>query len=77
MVDEEYMTFCCNDLNHPCDWRTQARTREEVMERAKAHMASEHGVKEMGEETEEKIKGAIRSVKTKAEDVKEKAEEKI
>lgn len=77
MPDYEYMEFCCNDLNHPCDWRTTGKTREEVMEKTKAHMASEHGVKEMGGEAEEKIKGAIRSVKTKAEDVKEKAEEKI
>lgn len=77
MSDLEYMEFCCNDLNHPCEWRTQARTKDEVMEQAKAHMASEHGVTEPGRDTEEKIEGAIRSVKTKAEDVTESAKEKI
>ncbi len=58
------MEFCCNDIDNPCDWRTKGKTKEEVMEKAKAHMAKEHGVKEMGKETEEKIKGAIKSVKT-------------
>ncbi len=65
MSDLEYMEFCCNDINHPCEWRTQGRTKEEVMDKAKAHMASEPGIEEMGSETEEKIEGAIKSVKSK------------
>jgi predicted small metal-binding protein len=58
MADEEYMAFCCNDLEHPCDFRIQARTREEVREHARTHLAREHNLE--GPEAENRIEGAIR-----------------
>ena len=39
MPDDEYMLFCCNDLEHPCNFRVQAKTKEEVMEHAKTHLS--------------------------------------
>ncbi|AKB13269.1 MAG: DUF1059 domain-containing protein [Methanosarcina thermophila] len=65
MPDVEYMLFCCRDLEQKCDFRVQAKTKEEVMEHAKVHMASEHGMKEISEETERKIEEKIRPVKVK------------
>ena len=38
MPDVEYMMFCCNDIEHPCDFRVQAKTKEEAMKHAKIHM---------------------------------------
>ncbi len=58
MADPEYMAFCCNDLEHPCDFRLQARTKEEVMEHAKAHLAREHGME--GPEATSRIERAIK-----------------
>lgn len=63
MPDVEYMTFCCSDMEHPCNFRVQAKTKEEVMEHAKAHMASEHGMMEMPKEMEKKMKEAIKPTK--------------
>jgi predicted small metal-binding protein len=63
MPDVEYMLFCCRDLEHPCGFRVQAKTKEETMEHARAHMASEHGMKEVPRETERKIEEAIKPAK--------------
>jgi predicted small metal-binding protein len=63
MPDDEYMMFCCNDLEHPCDFRVQARTKEEVMEHAKTHMSKEHGIE--GTEAASRIEGAIKPASAK------------
>jgi len=63
MPDDEYMLFCCNDVEHPCEFRVQARTEEETMEHARAHMAREHGMEDIPEETERKMKESIKPVK--------------
>lgn len=60
MPDDEYMTFCCNDLEHPCDFRIQARTREEVAEHARSHVAREHGME--GPEATRRVEEAIKPV---------------
>jgi len=61
MPDDEYMTFCCNDLEHPCDYRYKGMNREDVMEHAKAHVEKEHGL--TGTSAEERIRSAIKSSK--------------
>jgi predicted small metal-binding protein len=68
MPDVEYKLFCCRELVPTCGFQVQARNEEEIMEHAKVHAEREHGLKEMGEETEEKVKGAIKSVKTEVEE---------
>lgn len=61
MPDDEYMTFCCNDLEHPCNYKYQGKTQEEVMEHARSHVAAEHGM--TGPSAEERIRSAIKSSK--------------
>lgn len=61
MPDDEYMMFCCNDIEHPCNFKIQAKTKEEVAEHAKAHLASEHGLK--GRDIAKKVEDAIKPVK--------------
>jgi predicted small metal-binding protein len=56
--ESEYMTFCCNDPEHPCDYRFQGKTREEVMENARTHMEKEHG--KTGRDVDERIRDAIK-----------------
>lgn len=63
MPDVEYMLFCCRDLEHPCEFRVQTKTKEEAMEHARAHMAREHGMEEIPDETERKMKESIKPVK--------------
>lgn len=63
MPDVEYMLFCCRDLEHQCGFRVQAKTKEEAMEHARNHMASEHGMTEISRETEIKMEEKIKSVK--------------
>jgi predicted small metal-binding protein len=65
MPDDEYMLFCCNDVENPCEFRVQARTKEEAMEHARAHMAREHGMEEIPEEKEREMKESIKPVKVK------------
>jgi predicted small metal-binding protein len=64
MSEAEYYMFCCRDGPFkPCGFQVQAKTKEEAIEHVKAHAEKAHGMKEMGKEAEEKIKGAIKQVK--------------
>jgi predicted small metal-binding protein len=63
MPDVEYMLFCCRDVEHPCGFSVQAKTKEEAMEHARAHMAREHDMEEIPKETERKIEESIKPVK--------------
>ncbi len=64
MPDMEYMEFCCNDPEHPCEFRVQAKTKEEVMEHAKAHTESAHG-KEVTPEMEKEMAKTVKPVTVK------------
>jgi len=68
MPDVEYKLFCCRELVPTCGFQVQARNEEEIMEHAKVHAEREHGITEMNKETEEKVKAAIKSVKTEVEE---------
>jgi predicted small metal-binding protein len=61
--DVEYMLFCCRDVENTCGFSVQAKTKEETMKHAKAHMESGHGMKEISKETERKIEESIKPVK--------------
>jgi predicted small metal-binding protein len=65
MPDVEYMLFCCRDLEHPCGFSVQTKTKEEAMEHAKSHMASEHGMTEIPKEMNDKMEKSIKPVKVK------------
>jgi len=64
MPDTEYMLFCCRDLEHPCNFQVQAKTKEEVMEHAKSHAESTHGM-DVTPEMEKKMEKAIKPVTVK------------
>lgn len=57
---EEYKEYTCSDPE--CDFSIRAKTEDEIIEHAHMHQELEHGVKESLSDTEEKIKGEIRSV---------------
>lgn len=63
MPDDEYMTFCCNDLENPCNFKVQAKTKEEVMEHAKAHVAMAHGMEEISPGMAKKMEASIKPIK--------------
>jgi Protein of unknown function (DUF1059). len=64
MPDDEYMLFCCNDLEHPCSFRVQAKTKEEVMEHAKTHISDVHDM-EVTPAMEKKMEKVIKPVNVK------------
>lgn len=64
MPDMEYMEFCCNDPENPCEFRVRAKTKEEVMEHAKAHAESAHGT-EVTPEMEKKMEETVKPVTVK------------
>jgi len=47
-----------------CGFQVRAKTEAEVMKHAKIHAAEAHGLKEISENTEKKIKAAIKTVST-------------
>jgi predicted small metal-binding protein len=53
-------SFRCGDVVSGCDWQTTARTEEELRHNVEQHGRDRHGMKEIGEETWNKVKGAIR-----------------
>jgi predicted small metal-binding protein len=61
--------FLLQDLERPYGFSIQAKTKEETMEHAKAHMAIEHGIKEIPRETElldELTSCLLKSLKSKS-----------
>ena len=62
MPDVEYMLFCCREAE-TCDYRVRAKTKEEAMERARAHMSSAHGMKEIPKDKERQMEESIKPVK--------------
>jgi predicted small metal-binding protein len=64
MVTEEYKQLSCSDVGMACGFQVRAKTEAEVMKHAKIHAAEAHGLKEISENTEKKIKAAIKTVST-------------
>ena len=63
MADEEYKMFCCKEAP-TCGFQVQAKTKEEVMEHAKAHAESAHDI-EVTPEMEKKMEKSITPVTVK------------
>ena len=60
-MSDEYMVFCCNDIEHLCNFRIQARTRDAVEKYARAHLAGEHG--RAGRDIAKRVEAAVRPIK--------------
>lgn len=53
-------SFRCGDVMKGCDWQTSGRTEDEVRRNIEQHGREHHGMKEIGEETWNKVRGFIR-----------------
>ena len=53
-------TLACGDLMPGCDFKAEAETEEELLQKAAAHAAEAHGITEVNEELLAKVRGAIR-----------------
>ena len=53
--------IACDDVVSGCSFTAQAATEAELVDKVKAHAASDHGVKEITPELAAKVKAAIRS----------------
>ena len=62
MAKEEYKQLSCIDVGMACGFQIRAKTEDEIMEHAKAHAAKAHNLKEISQNTEKKIKAAIKTV---------------
>lgn len=63
MAEENYREFICSRIGPGCDFWVRAKSDEEVMQHAKMHVESEHGMAEKPAEMERKIKENIKPVK--------------
>jgi predicted small metal-binding protein len=53
--------IACGDVVEGCSFTAEAATESELVEKVKAHAASEHGVKEITPKLADQVKAAIRS----------------
>jgi predicted small metal-binding protein len=53
--------IACNDVVSGCGFTAEAATEAELVEKVKAHAASDHGVQEVTPELAAKVKAAIRN----------------
>ena len=53
--------FKCKDAGHSCDFKAQGNSDSDVLEQAKEHGRSTHGMKEQ-EMTDEKIRPLIHDI---------------
>lgn len=60
MPESEYYMFCCRDVIKPCGFEVKAKTKEEIIEHAKAHAEGAHGM-EVTSDIKSKIEKAIKS----------------
>ncbi len=63
MVQEDYREFICRYIGKECGFQIRAKTEEEVMEHAKAHVSESHGMEGTPSEMERKIRKDIKPVK--------------
>jgi predicted small metal-binding protein len=53
-------SFRCGDVMNGCDWQTHAGDESELRRNIEQHGREHHGIKDMGEDTWNKVKGFIR-----------------
>jgi predicted small metal-binding protein len=52
----------CGDVMEGCDYVARGATEEEVLEKGAQHARTAHGIREMDEETTDRVRAAIRDV---------------
>jgi predicted small metal-binding protein len=55
-------SISCRDVGLDCDFKAQAETMEELMQKCSAHAKSSHGIDKIPPELAEKVKAAVRDV---------------
>ena len=55
-------SISCRDVGLDCDFKAQANTMEELMQKCSEHAKSAHGIGEIPAELAEKVKAAVRDV---------------
>ncbi|HLH86390.1 MAG TPA: DUF1059 domain-containing protein [Thermoplasmataceae archaeon] len=55
-------TFRCQDIGNQCSFETEAGKPEDLMPRIRMHAKYAHGIYELSEDLQNKIKGAIKQV---------------
>ncbi len=50
----------CNDLFPGCEFKAEAASEADLLQKVAAHAASDHGVTEITDEMVSKVKGCIR-----------------
>ena len=53
--------IACGDMIPGCDFKAEAETEQELMNKVAKHAAEHHGVKEITPELLDRVKGAIKS----------------
>ena len=55
-------SISCRDVGMDCDFKAQAETMEELMQKCSEHAKSDHGIDEIPAALAEKVKAAVRDV---------------
>jgi len=55
-------SISCRDVGMDCDFKAQAETMEELMEKCSEHAKSDHGIDEIPTELAQKVMAAVRDV---------------
>ena len=55
-------SISCRDVGMDCDFKAQAETMEELLQKCSEHAKSGHGIDEIPPELAEKVKAAVRDV---------------
>ncbi len=54
--------FSCRDVGMDCDFKVQGETEDELLKKAEMHGQEAHGMKELTEDTRQKIRSVIHEV---------------
>lgn len=52
--------FACKDLGMDCEWKAEAETMDELMQKIVHHAKHDHGMEEIPPEMVEQVKKAIK-----------------
>lgn len=53
-------TFRCADVHGSCDWQTRGRDAESMRPAIETHGREQHGMRDFGDDTWNKVRGLIR-----------------
>jgi predicted small metal-binding protein len=55
----ERYSFACSDVGYKCDWRTEASSEEELMDRVEEHGRSAHNFQQLSDQKRFKLRNNI------------------